>query len=209
MYENLDHFSKILMTDGKAIQSFGTKPSKNKKSGCRGEHDADWCKKQYSASGFNGERVIKTKKWFGFRLHLIADATYDMPVAFCVTKASNSEKTETEKMLEKIEKEHGEWLERCRYFLGDKGYDSGKIIRYLEGKGIAPVIDIRNCWKAGEETRQYRNTDLVYDYKGNVWYVEKDRTKTELLYRGYDKGTAINGKGCTVAGQEWKGSIAG
>ncbi len=75
MYENLEHFGEILMVDGKAIQSFGTKTSKNKKSGCRGEHDADWCQKQYSSSGTNGESVVKTKKWFGFRLHLIADAT--------------------------------------------------------------------------------------------------------------------------------------
>lgn len=89
MYEHLEHFGEILMVDGKAIQSYDGKPSKNKKSGCRGEYDADWCKKQYSASGINGETVVKTKKWCGFRLHLIADATYEMPVAFCVTKASN------------------------------------------------------------------------------------------------------------------------
>lgn len=189
MYEHLEHFGEILMVDGKAIQSYGGKPSKNKKSGCRGEHDADWCRKQYSASGANGETVVKTKKWFGFRLHLIADATYEMPVAFCVTKASNSEQTETEKMLEEMGKVHNEWLKKCKFFLGDKGYDSGRIIGQLEGKGIVPIIDIRNCWKDGEETHQYRDTNLVYNYKGNVWYVEKDGTKTELLYRGYDKGT--------------------
>ena len=83
MYGNLEYFGEILMVDGKAVQSYGTKPSKKKKSGCRGEHDADWCKKQYSASGPN-------------------------------------------------------------YFLGDKGYDSGSIIRQLEGKGITPVIDNSN-----------------------------------------------------------------
>lgn len=189
MYKNLEHFGEILMVDGKAIQSFGTKPSKNRKSGRRGEHDADWCKKQYSASGPNGESIIKTKKWFGFRLHLIADGTYEIPVAFSVTKASNSEKTETKKLLERIERVHNEWLESCRYFLGDKGYDSSKLIMQLEGKGIVPIIDIRNCWKDGEETHQYRDTDLVYDYKGNVWYVEENGNKTELLYKGYDKGT--------------------
>ena len=87
MYRNLEHFGEILMVYGKAIQSFGTKASKNQKSGGRGEHEADWCQKQYSTSGPNGESVIKTKKWFGFRLHLIADATYEIPVAFTVTKA--------------------------------------------------------------------------------------------------------------------------
>ena len=170
MYENLEDFSGMLMVDRKALQSFGTKISRKQKSVRRGEHDADWCKKQYSASGPNGESVIKTKKWFGFRLHLIADATYEIPVAYSVTKASNSEQTETKKLLEKIGKTHKEWLERCRYFWGDKGYDSSKIIQQLEGKGITPIIDIRNCWKDGEGTHQYRETNLVYNYKGTVWY---------------------------------------
>ena len=31
MYQNLEHFGEILMVDGKAIQSYGTKQSKNKK----------------------------------------------------------------------------------------------------------------------------------------------------------------------------------
>ena len=69
------------------------------------------------------------------------------PVAFSVTKASNSEQTETKKLLWEIDKVHNEWLESCRYFLGDKGYDSGSIIRQPEGKGITPIIDIRNCWR--------------------------------------------------------------
>lgn len=117
MYENLEHFGEILMVDGKAIQSYGTKISKNKKSGERGEHDADWCRKQYSASGPNGESVIKTKKWFGFRLHLIADATYELPVAFSVTKASNSEITQTQKLLDQIEKSRNNGLRSANIFL--------------------------------------------------------------------------------------------
>ncbi len=189
MYDRLEHFGEILMVDGKAIQSFGTKLSTNPKSGRRGEHDADWCKKQYTVSGPNGEAVVKTKKWFGFRLHLIADATYEIPVSFRVTKASDSEKTETQKLLEETEKVHKEWLEGCKYFLGDKGYDSTKLITWLEVKGISPVIDIRNCWKDGEEMHQYRDTQLVYNYKGDVWYVEEDGKKTELNYKGYDKST--------------------
>ena len=93
MYEHLEHFGENLMVDGKAIQSYATKLSKNTKSGERGEHDADWCRKTYTVTGKNGEKETKIVKWFGFRLHLIADATYEIPVAFEVTKASNSEKT--------------------------------------------------------------------------------------------------------------------
>ena len=189
MYDNLEDFGDTLMVDGKAVQSFATKHGRDTKSGCRGEWDADWCKKQYTASGPNGETVTKTKKWFGFRLHLIADATYEIPVSFSVTKASASEKTETRKLLDGMEKGHPEWIDDCRYFLGDKGYDSSRLITWLEGKGIRPVIDIRNCWKDGEDTHQYMDTQLVYNYKGDVWYVGQDGTKTKLCYKGYDKST--------------------
>ena len=189
MYENLDDFGTVLMVDGKAIQSYGTRQSKNKKSGDRGEHDADWCQKQYSASGPNGETIIKSKKWFGFRLHLVADATYEIPVAFAVTKASASEKTETEKLLNDMWEEHREWLETCQYFLGDKGYDSKKIITWLEDRDIHSIIDIRNCWKDKETTKQYQDTDLIYDYKGSVWYVDENGKQIKLVYKGYDKRT--------------------
>ena len=86
------------------------------------------------------------KKWFGFCLHLTADATYEIPVAFSATKASNSEQTETKKLLEKIEKIHNEWLESCKYFLGDKVYDSGNNITLLKqlGTGDAKKVTETN-----------------------------------------------------------------
>lgn len=94
-----------------------------------------------------------------------------------MTKASNSEKTETKELLKKMKKDTPEYLDVCQYFLGDKGYDSQPFIEQLEGAGIKPVIDIRNCWKDGEETHQYRDTDLVYNYKGDVWYVDEKGEK--------------------------------
>ena len=189
MYENLEHFGENLMTDGKAIQSHATKLSQKKKSGARGEHDADWCQKTYTSSGKNGEKKTKTVKWFGFRLHLIADAKYELPVAYKVTKASNSEQKETGKLLENMETETPEYLKKCQYFMGDKGYDATPLIQWLEDKRIRPIIDIRNCWKDGEETHQYRDTPLVYDYKVTVWYVDEKGEKIELSYKGYDKST--------------------
>lgn len=186
MYDNLDGFGNILAADGKAIQSFATKISSNKKSGARGEKDADWSQKTYSSTKPDGEVIVKTKKWFGFRLHLIADADYELPVDFRVTKASNSEVKELENMIRNRKKGQKEKLERCRYFLADRGYDSTKLIRCLSEEGIAPVIDIRNLWK-GDQTRQYKDTSLVYDYKGNVYYVPDRGEMIRLKHCGYDK----------------------
>lgn len=185
MYENLDDFGNVLAADGKAIQSFATRISQ-KDSGNRGEKDADWCKKTYTTTKKDGEKITKTKKWFGFRLHLISDATYELPVDFEVTKASNSEIKETEKLLKRIKKEHPRKLERCDYFLADRGYDSTDLIQWLTTEGIAPIIDICNHWK-GEETKQFKNTDLIYNYKGNVYYVSETGETIELVFRGYDK----------------------
>ena len=189
MYDNLEDFGADLMADGKAIQSFATRLSDKSERDHRGEHDADWCKKTYSVSGKDGEKKTKEVKWFGFRLHLIADANYELPVDFDVTKASNSEKTETKKQLKRMKQEHPERLGVCKHVMADKGYDSYDLIEILEDNNIVPIIDIRNCWKDGDVTRQYRNTDLVYDYQGNVWYVKEDGTLEKLIYRGYDKGT--------------------
>lgn len=173
------------MTDGKAIQSFATKPSK-KASGYKGEHDADWCRKTYTTTTPAGEVNTKTVKWFGFRLHLIADAVYELPVDFTVTKASVSEVKETEKLLEKMDKEKPREIKTCKYFLADRGYDSTELIEWLETKDVAPVIDIRNMWQ-GDETKQFKDTDLVYSFDGKVSYVDGDGKSIDLLYKGYDK----------------------
>ena len=186
MYQNLSDFGDILMVDGKAIQSFATKPSE-KNSGHKGEHDADWCRKTYTTTTPKGEMNTKTVKWFGFRLHLIADAAYELPVDFVVTKASNSEVKETEKLLEEIKGNYPEKTEKCKYFLADRGYDSTELIEWLEEEKIAPIIDIRNCWKDGEETKQFQDTDLVYTFNGKVYYVNEEGKKIELNYKGYDK----------------------
>lgn len=186
MYENLPDFGELLVTDGKAVQSYATKTSKKKNSGNRGERDADWCRKTYTTTKPDGEKITKTKKWFGFRLHLISDATYELPVDFEVTKASSSELKETEKILGNMKENHPMKIEKCEYFLADRGYDSTDLIQWLATEEISPIIDIRNMWEGGE-TKQFKDTDLVYNYKGKVFFVPEAGEPIELVYRGYDK----------------------
>ena len=185
MYENLNGFGEIIAADGKAIQSYARRISE-KNSGNRGERDANWCQKNYTTTKPDGEKVIKTKKWFGFRLHLLSDITYELPIDYEVTKASNSEVKETEKLLDFIKEKYPEKLEKCRYFLADKGYDSTELIEWLTTEGTAPVIDIRNMWH-GNETKQFKDTNIVYDYKGRVYYITDSGEEIELVYKGYDK----------------------
>ena len=88
-----------------------------------------------------------------------------------------------------MKKTEPEQFGKCQYFLADKGYDGAPLTEWLEGNEINPIIDIRNCWKDKEETHQYKDSSLVYNYEGKVWYVDETGEKIELVYRGYDKGT--------------------
>jgi len=75
---------------------------------------------------------------------------------------------------------------QSKYLLLDKGYDSTQMIQDIKGFGIHPIVDIRNCWKDGELTRQYNNTDVVYDYQGNVFFVDDRGKQHRMIYEGYD-----------------------
>ena len=92
-------------------------------------------------------------------------------------------------MLNEEKDNHKGRIDKCEFMLGDRGYDSTALIEWLEDQEIKPIIDICNHWKDGEETKQYKDTDLVYNYRGDVWYVDDNGKKIKLQYKGYDAGT--------------------
>lgn len=188
MYANLEGYGEELAGDGKAIQSYAQKNAKKK--GKRGDHEANWGVKKYTEStNDKGEKIIKKKSWFGYRLHLIVDVKYELPVAYKVTQASNSEKIEMLKLWKDLHSDRPIVVKRAKEFLADKGYDYTNLITWLEKYEIIPIIDIKNQWKDGEKTKQYRDTDLTYTYNGEVYYVNEDSKEIKMLYAGYDKNT--------------------
>ena len=191
-------FGKYLAIDGKAINSHANgKRGKNSKEeeysedDGRRDIDADWGKKVYRGVREDGTAWEKVKSWFGYKLHLVVDATYELPVGFCVTKASVAEAPMAHKLFKKIKERHSEIIERCNYGIADRGYDDGKLIEELWDKyGIKPVIDIRDMWKDGEETKALeRPWNVVYDYKGKVYCENPNREeRREMAYGGFEKG---------------------
>ena len=187
MYENIDDFGEFLALDGKAVQSYATNYSKETKEDGRRDTDANWGTKKYTKSvNAKGEVVTNKVTWFGYRVHLVVDAKYELPVAFKLTPASNSENKEAKEILRIM---HEEQLERCKYLMADKGYDDTQIIEYLEKKDISAIIDICNKWKEGEKTKQYKDTDIVYTYDGKVYYINDEGKEIKLRYLGHDKSS--------------------
>ena len=187
LIELLPDFGENLGIDGKAIDTHAKAHKESKPDDGRRDNDADYGVKTYRGKNEDGTKWEKVKVWFGYNLHLIVDTKYELPVAFSVTKASAAEGPEAHRLLEQVEPL---LLERCNYFTADRGYDDSKLILKLrDSYNIKPIIDIRNMWKDGEETKLVNGqSNIVYDYCGNVYcYCPQDRQKRQMAYGGFEK----------------------
>ena len=184
MYENLENFGKETGEDGKIFSSKAKRPCEDAKADNRSETDADFTFKENYYKDNNGVTKIKRTKYFGFRVHILGDVNYELPIEYTVTKASVSEKKE---LIKHINMLSPELREKIIALMADKGYDSTELIEFLKEQGISPVIDICNHWDKSEKTKQYKDTDLIYTHDGKVSIVLEDGTEEALKYLGYDK----------------------
>lgn len=194
--ELLPGFGKNLAIDGKAISSLSTGESKDTEEDGRRDLDANWGKKEYKGIREDGTAWSKVVSWFGYRLHLIVDTDYELPVAYELTKASTSEVKQAHKMIDELKEVHPEIVDGCETLEADRGYDDTKLFEKLwDDLEIKPVIDIRNMWKGSDNTRQlldYEN--IIYDYKGTVYCVCMETGKErEMCVGGFEKDRKTHG----------------
>ena len=165
----------------------------------RKEQDADYGTKRYKGKRKDGSLWEKVITWFGFKLHLIVDADYELPVAYEVTRASRSDSRRLIPMVEGLKRRHPELVEGARHLMGDKGYDaSGNNKILLEEYGIKPVIDTRAMWKGekGEKRLYYedgRIDNILFDERGGLHCVFPSRhdplvlETASMAFCGYEK----------------------
>lgn len=195
--ELLPDFGETIAFDGKAIESFangdGKKNNeKNAKPGDRrADEDADWGKHVHSGMNSDGTMWQKIKTWFGYKIHLIVDSKYELPIGYEVTKASKAEGPVMHQLLDDVCDSHQEILDRTIEAAGDRGYDDTKlIIKLIDEFKIKPVIDIRNMWKDGEKTKLVQGSEnVVYNFKGEVFCIcQKTGEQKCMAFGGYEKG---------------------
>ena len=62
------------------------------RTGVVSDRDADWGRHEMrGVDGRTGRAWTKVRSWFGYRVHLMADTRYEVPVSYRVEKASRSE----------------------------------------------------------------------------------------------------------------------
>lgn len=151
--ELLPDYGVDLAIDGKALPTHGRK-----------DEEADWGVKTYKGLNKDGKPYETIKKWFGYRLHMIVDANYELPVVCEVTKASEAESPKLMPMIEKIKRDHPELYERVETLSGDKGYDDGQDKGELwDDHGISPMIDTRDCFTNTPQGPMRPLDDQVHD----------------------------------------------
>jgi len=188
--EVLPDWGQTLAVDSKAIRSCARRAPKVTQRDGRRDVDADKGTKTSWKRDKDGTLYQRVKSWFGYKLHLIVDANYDLPVAYEVSKASTADVRQGRKMLSELAQRHPGIVEQCEIFTGDKAYDDGKLIRELwDEHEIKAVIPIRDLHKDGEETWLVEGTqNVVYDYAGHVMCCcPKTGTLSPMAFGGFEK----------------------
>lgn len=190
-----------LAIDSKAVTSAGKPTTKSSADGRR-DGDADWGTKKYQGVTTKGTAWEKVKSWFGYKLHVLIDATYELPVAYTVTRASAADTSQLLPLVEQHAARHPEIAARAATCAADRGYDSAVNNRQLyDDFGIAPIIAIRNQWKdqgdegcGGAEDRNTRQVfpercdNIMYDYQGRIFcYDCTTGNQRPLAFSGYEQ----------------------
>lgn len=181
-----------LAIDGKAISSHARRSARCDEKDQRGEHEANWGTKSYTVNRSDGSTERKTKHWFGFKVHTIVDTTYELPLAFEVTKASVAEQPVATDLLEQLKNNQPLVLETAEHLMADRGYDDGKLHRALwDDYQIKPVIGIRNLWKQPEghdATCAVKTLQgVAYDFQGNVFCYNAYGHRHKMAHAGFEK----------------------
>ena len=152
------------------------------------DSDARWGLKHSAKDG-------KQEWGFGYKMHLISDATHGVPLAFTITPANVSDSTQLSAALRKTLAVYP-WLEPgC--LLADRGYDSLANHQFLVRLGITPVIHIR------KPTAQDGLYDGIYTAEGKptctgqqpMEYVRTDPETGAHLFRCQAGGCPLKTEG--------------
>ena len=196
----LPDLGRRLAVDSKAIQSAG-KPvrdeDKRTEPDGRRDLDADWGTKTYNGLRADGSAWEKVTHWFGYKLHLLVDSTYELPLGLKLTQASASDTPELLPLVSEFEDKHEQAAQRAEQLAADKAYDSGQVKGDLyDDHQIKPVIDHRQLWKENPGKPRVLFGDRVdvvlYDEMGRVYCQPPTERRgadevREMAFVGFEK----------------------
>lgn len=173
LYEELPDFGKSVALDASDLQSFSNGAKKP-----TSDSDASW--------GVKLDTCGNKKRYFGYKINLLADTKYELPIAANLSTASIHDVRIASRVLSEARFTYSKW--RPEYVIADAGYCSEKLRRLIKrqyrGK---PIIKENRRSKANitPETEEFRR-------------VYSSRTSIERLFgrlKGYRKLNSITVRG--------------
>jgi len=169
------------------VESAANRLSQQRKPDGRSETEARKGVKTYSGQWEDGSTWEKVATCFGFKIHLLVDAVYELPIAYKVTDAAASDISEGKDLLDELRENRPEVMRIARYLIGDKGYDDTELIETLKKEEIKAVIAKRMMWRAQTEKEVPGYEDAYYDEAGNVYCYTKDKgVRRRMSPNGYE-----------------------
>jgi hypothetical protein len=135
----LPGFGAKLAVDSTDIKAYSNGHRQNSS-----DKDARWGAKGagHHSGPAKGDKQRDPYYWFGYKLHLVVDALYELPVSFELTPANESDTTHMEALLKKAGADQDKT--RPEAVIADKGYDSKDNNRFIFAECQAtPIIPIR------------------------------------------------------------------
>ena len=199
LMRELPDYGAFMGADGKSIRSHSSGRTLKGKSRTSDPDASHGAHAHRGVSKSTGKPWVRIKSWFGYKLHLIADAHYELPVAFSVEKASAAEQPTLLRDLTALLRDEPTLAARCREFSGDRGYDQAELKRMLwDDHQIRPLIDIRHLWredwdclprKKGEPMRRPLDPSRV----DNVFHTEQAHVSCRCPATGTMRDMAFHG----------------
>ena len=152
--------------------------------------DARWGVK-HSAKAKEGG----TEYFFGFKVHMVADAAYGVPLAQVVTAGNRNDSHVLPDVMKQAEAMYDWW--KPKVAIADRGYDSSANHKWLDDRGVIPVIHIRQTSHTKDKLH-----DGVYTKEGvptclggvPMEFVETDPATGHHLYMCQEGGCHLKGK---------------
>jgi len=207
--------------DGMEVHSYARGKSDPAESS---DPEATWGVKTRRSKRKDGSLYEQVYKWFGYKLHLLVDTQYELPLAFRVTTASHDEAKELLPLIDQAashlageawdreawEDKQAAWAEQegtkdkpepvSRVFegvalAGDKAHDQESTFRDLHQQyRMKPVVPLVEHWDKAEGLS-------VYDRDRHT-RVQNEETGeyADLTWLGYEKDRETSKYGCPCDG---------
>ena len=120
--EALPDFGKVVAIDSTDVSAWSHPHGRGRNAS---DPDAHWSKKRANRGG--------DKWWFGYKVHFLADAKYELPIKVMVTPANVADSQTVKPLLEGQQPD---------VVLCDAGYDAGHVYETIHDVGAIPIIKL-------------------------------------------------------------------